>query len=271
MTEEGLREIRSTEIQIAVDHCCSDSRYPAINPFSSRFLSTLNRRAILPVQTKERHQLIVGFIAFLSMLSGAVLLGLEVFEGETLKFDTAVISALRVVGNPTDPIGPDWLEEAARDMTALGSFTILFAIVAFVSCYLFLGGKRRNAYFLVVSSCSGALLSTVLKMVLERPRPELTGVTRVFTSSFPSGHALSSAIVYFTIGVFVARSAANRSLQYLVLCAAAILTCLVGVSRVYLGVHYPSDVLAGWLIGLGWALLCWLVSESMSTYSRKLD
>jgi undecaprenyl-diphosphatase len=186
-----------------------------------------------------------------------------------LRFDTAVISALRVAGSPADPIGPAWLEEAARDVTAMGSFTVLFAIVAFTACYLFLSGKRRSAYFLTVCSFSGAMVSTLLKIVLERPRPELTGVTRVFTSSFPSGHALSSAVVYFTVAVFVARSAGSWGLKCLVISAAVGLTFMVGISRIYLGVHYPSDVIAGWLIGLGWALLCWLVSESYGTYAGK--
>ncbi len=223
----------------------------------------------MPIEKNDQRFLVGGIIAFLCLFAGAVLLAHEVFEGETLRFDTAVISALRVAGSPADPIGPAWLEETARDVTALGSFTILFAIVAFTACYLFLSGKRQNAYFLAVCSFSGALVSTVLKIALERPRPELTAVTRVFTSSFPSGHALSSAVVYFTIGVFVARSAGSWGLKWLALSTAAGLTCLVGISRIYLGVHYPSDVMAGWLIGLGWALLCWLVSESIGTYAGR--
>jgi undecaprenyl-diphosphatase len=209
-----------------------------------------------------------GAAACVSVISGVVLLAQEVFEGETRHFDEAVIAALREPGNLTNPIGPPWLEEAARDVTALGSFTILTAIVLFTAVYLKLSGRPRNAWFLVVCSSSGAIVSTVLKNLFERPRPELTAVTRVFTSSFPSGHALLSAVVFLTIGMIVARSTAHGQLKALALGTAAALTIIVGLSRIYLGVHYPTDVMAGWLIGVGWALFCWLAIESANRMRR---
>jgi undecaprenyl-diphosphatase len=203
----------------------------------------------------------LGVAAVVSLLAGAALLLDEVLEGATKNFDNAILLALRTTGNPADPIGPPWFEEAARDVTALGSFTLLFGLVGFVTLYLFMHGKPRNAWFLVVSSTSGAVLSTLLKMAIDRPRPDLTGVARVFTASFPSGHALISAVVFLTIGVFVARAASSRMLAIYSLASAGLITITVGLSRIYLGVHYPTDVIAGWLIGTGWALTCWLVVE----------
>ena len=132
-----------------------------------------------------------------------------------------------------------------------------------MALYLLLHGRPRNAWFLVASSASGAVLSTLLKIAIDRPRPDITGVARVFTASFPSGHALISAVVFLTIGVFVARAASSRVLAIYSLCCAALITITVGLSRIYLGVHYPTDVVAGWLIGTGWALTCWLVVELM--------
>lgn len=203
----------------------------------------------------------LGLAAACSFAGAVGLLADEVLEGETQSLDMAVLMSLRANGNPADPLGPAWLEEAARDVTALGSFTILFALVAFVSIFLWLAGRRRNASFLVLATGSGALVSTLMKMVFDRPRPDLTGVARVFTASFPSGHALASAVVYLSIGVFVARAAPTRALSVYALACAVFITLMVGLSRIYLGVHYPTDVLAGWLTGAGWALSCWLAAE----------
>jgi undecaprenyl-diphosphatase len=210
-----------------------------------------------------------GIAACVSLLSGVALLAREVFEGETLGFDTAIINALREAGDPTNPLGPPWLEEAARDVTALGSFTILTAVVIFSALYLALSGRPRNSGFLLLCSSGGAIVSTLLKNLFERPRPELTAVMRVFTYSFPSGHALLSAAIYLTIGMIVARIAENRALKILAVSTAVALTMVVGLSRVYLGVHYPTDVLAGWLIGLGWALFCWLAIETRNRFLRR--
>ena len=211
----------------------------------------------------------LGIAGFISLIAGAGLLLDEVLEGATKEFDNAILMALRNVGNPADPFGPPWFEEAARDVTSLGSFTLLFALVGFVALYLILHGKPRNAWFLVVSSVSGAVLSTLLKLAIDRPRPDLMGAARVFTASFPSGHALISAVVFLTIGVFVARAASSRVLAVYSLSCAALITIIVGLSRIYLGVHYPTDVVAGWLIGTGWALLCWLVVEMMRGRRRE--
>lgn len=195
------------------------------------------------------------------LLGGFGLIADEVSDGETMKIDEAVLMAFRTPGDPTDPIGPAWLEEAARDVTALGSFTVLAILITVVVLHLFLIGRKRTGWFLTASVIGGTLLSSGLKSIFDRPRPDLTGVARVFTTSFPSGHATVSAVVYLTLGALLAEMTESRGQKILYLGSAVLLTVMVGLSRVYLGVHYPTDVLAGWSIGAGWALACAMLAH----------
>lgn len=206
----------------------------------------------------SRLPLYIGALATASLLGGFGLIADEVVEGDTLNFDNAVLMAFRTAGDPTDPIGPAWVEEAARDLTALGSFSILTILVAVIAIYLLLTARARTAWFLVGAVVGGTIVSTVLKSLFDRPRPDLTGIARVFTASFPSGHATVSAVVYLTLGALLAGAAPSRRLRLFYLVTAILLTLIVGISRLYLGVHYPTDVLAGWSIGTAWALLCWV-------------
>ncbi|RCW21590.1 undecaprenyl-diphosphatase [Ciceribacter lividus] len=211
--------------------------------------------------------------------AGAVVAGLlaafgviadEVSEGETLGLDEGVLMALRTPGNPADPIGPAWLEEAARDVTALGSFSVLTILVLVVVIHLFLIGRQRTGWFVAFSVIGGTIMSTTLKSFYDRPRPELTGVARVFTASFPSGHATVSAVVYLTLGALLAEMAERRSQKVLYLGSAIFLTVIIGASRVYLGVHYPTDVIAGWSIGAGWAL-AWTLAAHLVRKRMKTE
>jgi undecaprenyl-diphosphatase len=184
----------------------------------------------------------------------------EVLEGDTSAFDLAILSALRSQANPADPMGPAWLQEAARDVTSIGSVVFLgFVLVAGVG-YLLIVHKRGLAVLMAVSVLGGELLSTILKKGFDRPRPPIPHVTQVFTASFPSGHAMLSAITFLTIGALLARANEDPRLKRYFMALAVFLTVAVGVSRVYLAVHYPTDVLAGWCIGSGWAILCWTVA-----------
>jgi undecaprenyl-diphosphatase len=204
---------------------------------------------------------ILGGIALASGLVWAfVQLADEVVEGDTKAVDNAVVMLFREPGNPEELIGPAWFEEMMRDVTALGSYACIGLLVAGVVGYLMLAGKRAAAMLVLVSVVSGSLLSTLLKLGYDRPRPDLTHVTRQFTSSFPSGHAMLSAIAFLTLGALLARLAPTWRLKTFSLGAAITLTLLVGMSRIYFGVHFPSDVLAGWCIGAAWALLCSLVA-----------
>lgn len=182
----------------------------------------------------------------------------EILEGETFGFDRLILLALRDPANLADPIGPSWLEEVARDITGLGGHTILGLATLGTAAYLSMTGRRGAALLVLGSVGGGMILSAGLKLGFERPRPDLVPHgARVYTASFPSGHAMLSAVTYLTLGALLARVHALRRVKLFCLGLAAGLTMLVGLSRVYLGVHWPSDVLAGWCVGAAWAGLCW--------------
>lgn len=177
-------------------------------------------------------------------------------------FDTEILLAFREAGQPADPVGPLWLEEAVRDVTALGSMIVLVLVTVAAIFYLLLIGKWREALMVLVAVGGGQILSSLLKLGIDRPRPELVShLAEVQTLSFPSGHAMMSAVTYLTLGSMLASIAPGRATKIYVLGVAVLITLMVGVSRIYLGVHWPSDVLAGWCAGFAWAMLCWLVAR----------
>jgi len=177
-------------------------------------------------------------------------------------FDTRILLAFRQPGHPDIPIGPPWLEGAVRDITALGSVSVLVLIVAATVIYFLLAAQARTALFIFLAVALGQGISSLLKFSVSRPRPELVSHLATETSmSFPSGHAMLSTVTYLTLGVLAARFLRGRVTRIYVLSLAILVTLMVGVSRVYLGVHWPSDVLAGWCAGLVWALLCWLAAR----------
>lgn len=185
----------------------------------------------------------------------------EVREGEHLAFENQIMRVFRT-GDPPRPIGPAWLADAARDITALGSVAVLSGIVAIAAGYLLLSRRRAAALFVVIASLGGLVVNSSLKHTFDRERPELSlRLIEIESFSFPSGHAMSSATVYLTLAVLLTRLAEQRRRKLYLLGIALLLILLVGFSRVFLGVHYPSDVLAGWAAGLAWAQLCWLAAH----------
>jgi undecaprenyl-diphosphatase len=193
----------------------------------------------------------------------------EVVEGDTHHFDELILLAMRNPADPADPLGPGWIEEVGRDFTALGGIAVLTLIVLATSGFLLLQRKRGAALWLFLSCSGGMLLSTLLKMGFDRPRPDLVPHgSIVYTASFPSGHSLMSAVVYLTIGTLLMRVQRRRILKVYLLTLAIMLTLLVGVSRVYLGVHWPTDVLAGWTVGAAWASLFWLITWYLQQHGQ---
>lgn len=190
-------------------------------------------------------------------------------EGETSAFDNAILNAFRNPSNPSTAIGPPWLYEAARDVTSLGSYAVLGILVVLVVAYLLLARRRSEAIYLTAAVVSGVVLSNVLKVGLNRPRPSLDNTPEVFSASFPSGHATMSAVVFLTLGAILAVDEPQRQLRVLFIGAAIALTLVVGVSRVYLGVHYPTDVIAGWCLGTAWAIL-WSLAMQWLAHKRKV-
>jgi undecaprenyl-diphosphatase len=185
----------------------------------------------------------------------------DIAEGEAPSFDRSILLSLRNPADISDPVGPSWFEESARDITGLGGYAILTIVTLGAIAYLAMAQKRHAAYLVLVAVGGGMLLSTALKLGFERPRPDLVPHgTRIYTASFPSGHAMLSAVVYLTLGALLARVQRRRSVKAFLMGLAVALTLAVGASRVYLGVHWPSDVLAGWSVGAAWAALCWFVA-----------
>lgn len=192
---------------------------------------------------------------------GFALIADETFEGETRSFDEAILLALREPGDTSNPIGPAWLEHALADITALGGYIVLGMLVIGVAIYLLAAGKRGTALLVVGAVGSGTLLSETLKLGFARPRPDLVAhLAEVQSASFPSGHAMISAITYLTLGVLLTRAHKQRRTKIIIMSYAIALTLMIGASRVYLGVHWPTDVLAGWALGAAWAALWWLLA-----------
>jgi undecaprenyl-diphosphatase len=184
----------------------------------------------------------------------------EVVEGDTHKLDMAILMSLRTEGSPPDLVGPPWFEEMMRDLTALGSYAFIIIVVSAAVGYLLLVRKWALALLMLGAVLGGMLISNLLKMGFDRPRPDLDHAARVFTPSFPSGHAMLSAVTFLTLGALLTRVNVDWRAKVYFLIVAILLTIIVGCSRIYLGVHYPSDVLAGWCVGSAWALVCWSVA-----------
>jgi len=215
----------------------------------------MNRRHLI-VHAALEHS---GALAVLAAIAGGlwafIELSEEVLEGETHAIDTAILVALRTPGDLSDPLGPGWLEEMVRDFTALGGTGVLTLLTLAVVGFLLVAKAPRTALAVALAIGGGILLSTLLKSGFDRPRPELVPHgSMVYTASFPSGHSMMAATVYLTLAALVSRILRRRRLRVYIVATAVVLTLLVGVSRVYLGVHWPTDVLAGWTVGAIWAL-----------------
>ena len=198
------------------------------------------------------------------LLFAFVSLAGEVMDGDTQAFDTRILRALRDPADPSRPIGPPWMEESLLDITAIGGPTVLWLMVVAVTGFLVFQTRYRTAAVIGITTFSGEMLSTVMKYAFNRPRPSIVPHLReAFSTSFPSGHAMESAIVYLTLGAMLMRAAESRVTKIYILSMAVLLTALVGISRVYLGVHYPTDVIGGWIVGFMWATICWLVAQRL--------
>jgi undecaprenyl-diphosphatase len=204
----------------------------------------------------------LGLLLALAIAAGALWLFVElageVREGTALAFDRELLLAMRTPGDLSDPVGPGWFEEMARDFTALGSMGVLALVAIAVVGYLLISRLHAAALLVAVAVGGGTLFSTLLKHAFDRTRPDLVPHSMdVYTASFPSGHSMLSAVTYLTLAALLMRLQPHRRARVYVVITAVVLTLLVGASRVYLGVHWPSDVLAGWAVGASWAIVCW--------------
>jgi undecaprenyl-diphosphatase len=188
----------------------------------------------------------------------------EVSEGEARWFDEGLLYALRT-SDPADPIGPRWFEASVAEITALGGFGVLALVTLMAIGYLLMFRKWGSALMVLAATLGGTAISEGLKVGFARPRPDLVAhAVDVTSMSFPSGHAMLSAVTYLTLGALLARTQERRRARGYILGAAVLVTLLIGASRIYLGVHWPTDVLAGWCLGAAWALICWFAATLLT-------
>jgi len=195
---------------------------------------------------------LAAFGAAAFILLAILKLASEVAEGETTAFDVAVLRLMRNAARPGTP-----LTSLMLGATHLGDGLTLIILVLLIAGFLFTARKHGMALFLIVATTAGSLMVQLLKRIIDRARPAVVEHWTSFAdASFPSGHAANSAIIYLTLAVLVAQSVTSRALRLYVVVSAMLLTFLIGLSRPYLGVHWPTDVLSGWILGAGWAVLC---------------
>ena len=205
---------------------------------------------------------------FASAVYGFLAIADEVSENEIEAFDTFVFLLFRNPADSADPLGPPWFAEAMAEITALGGYPILVVLVAAVVGYLIVVRRYGPAVFVLMAILSGTAVSQLLKSIYDRPRPDLVEhLVNTHTASFPSGHATMSTVVYLTLASLIVRLVDQTSVRIYVISVALALALAIGISRVYLGVHWPSDVIAGWALGVAWASLSWLVVSALRKWS----
>lgn len=239
-------------------------------PFS---LAAVTEAPVTPDQSAPdvRHPPFV-FIA-MAALAGAMLvlavLGRTIAGGERFAFDSGIMLWLRQAGNPAVPAGPLWLKQAMIDVTALGGETVLTLAAAVTILFLAVNRHLLAAALVFAGTTTGSIAVALAKHLVGRERPALVDhLVEVGSASFPSGHAANGAIIYLTIALVSIQVVHRHSARVFLLAAALLLVAAIGASRVYLGVHWPSDVLAGWSFGTLWALAWWALGSWLRTRSQ---
>lgn len=209
-------------------------------------------------------KLLIAFLVLTLLLVGVGNLASEVVEGDTLAFDRWLIAGLRDPADPGSPLGPAWVKKVMIDLTALGGGPFLTFLTLATAGFLVAARKWGMAVFVVLAIAGGGLAANLLKWIFVRARPDLVPhLVSVDSASFPSAHAMNSAVTFLTLGVLLSRTQKDRRVKAYLLGLALFLTLIVGFSRVYLGVHWPTDVVAGWAVGAAWAIACSLVAARL--------
>jgi undecaprenyl-diphosphatase len=225
--------------------------------------SNLMRAGLSWLRRVETRALIL-VIGLTAMLWGFFNVASEVGEGDTQALDRHILLMLRNPADISDPIGSRSFEEAMRDVTALGGFTVITLVTVVATAAFLIHGRRRNALVLAGTVLLAELSSDLAKTIYHRPRPDLVPHgSYVYSASFPSGHSVMSAATYLTLAVLISGLEPRRGSKVMVFALAIVLMLAIGFSRVYLGVHWPSDVLAGWSLGAAWALGGWTVLRTL--------
>jgi undecaprenyl-diphosphatase len=204
-----------------------------------------------------------GLTVGIVLTYGFAKIAAKVVTGKTAGFDDM---AMRFMGAHQIP----WISNAMVEVTMLGTGIVVATIVAVAALFLWLYDYKNSGTLLLVTTLGGLMLNIVLKLGFDRPRPQFFDWgTHAMSSSFPSGHAMSASIVYPTVAYLAARLEKTALARFITLLIAAILVLLICFSRVYLGVHYPSDVLAGVVVGLAWSAFCMTTLEVSQLYAKR--
>jgi len=221
------------------------------------------QRTMLRSLPKEVQLLAALFAAALWLWVLALVVAIVAYP-RIQRFDERVLLWFRRPEDLSVPIGPEWLLSAAREITALGSATVLLILIFSVAGYLLLERRYGLMGLVLVSTFGGVLMTTLFKDFFGRPRPSVVPhLVPVSSLSFPSGHSLLSAVVYLTLGALLARDTTDRVTKTYLVVLSATITVMIGLSRMYVGVHYPTDVLGGWVAGTFWALCCGLIAREL--------
>lgn len=175
--------------------------------------------------------------------------------------DTRILLALRNPANPAQLAGPLWFQDMLRDFMGLGGIGVLVLFIAGGLGILWLAARRREAWWFLGGVIGAFIIASVMKRLIGRPRPELIPhETYVFTASFPSGNTLMATVVWLLLAFALADAVGRRAVRDYAVFGALVIAALVGVARVYMGVHWPSDVIEAWGIGIAWV---WLLRLGM--------
>jgi undecaprenyl-diphosphatase len=218
--------------------------------------------------TAEARALAVVLVCGLA-LWGLIYLGGEMREGETLGFDRDLMMALRAPGRPHAPIGPPWLPDAMRDVTALGSTALITLATLTASAALLYRKRWGRALVLLLVVVLANASDDLLKVFYNRARPDFAVAGLYIRSqSFPSGHSTASAALWLSLATIAASFEARTDAKVFWFVTAVLAILAVGFSRVYLGAHWPTDVVAGWVLGAMWALIGWAAWNWLSPRQR---
>lgn len=183
-------------------------------------------------------------------------------RGRIQSFDEYIIVMLRQAEDPSKLRGPEWLRDFMRDITALGGTPVLTLFTLGVVGYLLLRKNYRSMWLVLIATLSGLGMSMFLKFSFNRARPDIVPPLMMETTpSFPSGHSMMSAVIYLTLAALLTRLETSNKVRIYTMSVALFFVFLIGISRVFLGVHYPTDILGGWTFGVVWALLCWYIAR----------
>ena len=208
--------------------------------------------------------LLAGLLLLLAAIA-FVLLGSEVGEGETRGIDLRLLHAAQ-----SARAAAPWLAGMMRDLSGLGSTAVLTLFSTAAVAHVAMFSSRGRALLVAAAVGGGAVAVAVLKAGYARHRPDVAlAQFEVPGWGFPSGHATMSAVVFLTLAVLVAGTRPRHRERVFIVAVAAVLAALVGVSRVVLGVHYATDVVAGWVFGVAWASAWWLIDHAATRSARR--